>query len=42
MYFMILRFRSGTELKVPRVVTFRSVLASHSSTWLSQEEYVGV
>ena len=34
--------RSGTEVKTPRAMTSRSILANHSSIWLSQEEYVGV
>ena len=39
---MSFRLRSGTEVKTPRAMTSRSILANHSSTWLSQEEYVGV
>lgn len=35
-------FRSETEVNTPRAMTSRSILANHSSTWLSQEEYVGV
>ncbi len=35
-------FKSGTEVKTPRAITSRSILANHSSTWLSQDEYVGV
>ena len=34
--------RSGTEVNTPRAITSRSILANHSSTWFSQEEYVGV
>jgi hypothetical protein len=33
---------SGTEVKTPRAITLRSILANHSSTWLSQDESVGV
>ncbi len=39
---MSVRLRSGTEVKIPRAITSRSILANHSSTWLSPEEYVGV
>ena len=42
MYRMSFLFRSATEVKTPRAMTSRSILANHSSTWLSQEEYVGV
>src|SRR5207244_10728418 len=42
MYRMSFRRRSGTEVKTPRAMTSRSILANHSSTWLSQEEYVGL
>jgi|SRR5579863_932426 len=38
---MSLRLRSGTEVKTPRAMTSRSILANHSSTWLSHEEEVG-
>ena len=30
--------RSGTEVNTPRAITSRSILANHSSTWLSQDE----
>ena len=39
---MRVRLRSGTEVQTPRAMTSRSILANQSSTWLSQEEYVGV
>src|ERR1700745_2377581 len=41
MYRMSFRRRSGTEVKTPRAMTSRSILANHNSTWLSQEEKVG-
>src|SRR6218665_260579 len=34
--------RSGTEVNTPRAITSRSILANHSSTWLSHDEQVGV
>ena len=34
--------RSETEVKIPRAMTSRSILANQISTWLSQDEYVGV
>jgi hypothetical protein len=37
MYCMSLRRRSGTEVKMPRAMQSRSILANHSSTWFSQE-----
>jgi hypothetical protein len=37
-----LRAKSETEVKMPRAMTSRSILANQISTWLSQEEYVGV
>src|SRR5262252_423038 len=42
MYRISFRRRSATEVKTPRAMTSRSILANHSSTWLSQDEYVGV
>src|SRR3546814_8305885 len=39
---MSFRFRSGSEVNTPRAITSRSILANHNSTWLSQDEYVGV
>ena len=39
---MSLRLRSGTELNTPLAMTSRSILANHSATWLSHDEYVGV
>lgn len=39
---MSFRFGSGTEVNTARAMTSRSILANHSSTWFSQEEYVGV
>jgi len=42
MYRLSFLLRSGTEVKTPRTITSRSILANHNSTWLSQDEYVGV
>lgn len=39
---MILALRSGTEVKIPRPMTSRYSFENQISTWLSQEEYVGV
>ena len=30
--------RSRTEVKMPRAIRSRSILANHSSTWFNQEE----
>ena len=42
MYRMSFLLKSGTEVNTPRAITSRSILANHSSTWFSQDEYVGV
>lgn len=42
MYVRMRRARFGTDVKMPRASRSRSILANQSSTWLSQEEYVGV
>ena len=39
---MSFRSRSLTETKMPRAITSRWILENQISTWLSQEEYVGV
>ena len=39
---MSVRLRADTEVKTPRAITSRSILANHRSTGLSQEEDVGV
>ena len=36
------RARFGTEVKMSRWITSRSILENHSSTWLSQDEYFGM
>lgn len=42
MYRMSFLSRSLTEVKMPRVITSRWMRANQFSTWLSQDEYVGV
>ena len=37
MYRISFRRRLETEVKTPRAMTSRSILANHSSTWLSQD-----
>jgi len=38
MYLINLRRRSPTEVKTPRAITSRSILANHSSSWFNQDE----
>jgi hypothetical protein len=38
LYRISFRYRWCTEVKTPRAMTSRSILANHSSTWLSQDE----
>src|ERR1700730_9285267 len=42
MYRISFRFRSATELKIPRSITSRWIFENQISTWFSHEEYVGV
>src|SRR5438132_8477031 len=34
--------QSATEVKIPRAITSRSILENQSSTWFSQDEWMGV
>src|ERR1017187_9345630 len=42
MYFISFLRKSANDMNTPRAMTSRSILANHSSIWLSQEESVGV
>ncbi len=42
MYCSSLRRRSAVEVRMPRAMQWRSILANQSSTWLSHELQVGV
>ena len=42
MYFISFLRKSANDVNTPRAMTSRSILANHSSIWLSQEESVGV
>src|SRR5262245_38844331 len=42
MYRISFRAKSLTDVNMPRAMTSRSIRPNQISTWLSQEEYVGV